>query len=123
MNKLNKKEKKWITDNWKEIIGILYNNIDEKALFEVLLEDYEQGKGFFEVLEKIILINENWFTSNITFETKVALLKEMTGNRICNYCGSPELLFQEIKEEQKVIVVCKSCNSKISDVKIKSPEF
>lgn len=112
-----------IKENWKEVIGILYNNINEKDIFEVLLMDYAPCKGFLEVLQKIILCNENWFTHNITFETKVALLKEITGNKACNYCGSVETSYQKIEQEQKVIIICKMCNSKISDIKIRNPEF
>ena len=125
MSELNKQETKWIKENWEEIIRILYNNVNEKDLFEVLLMDYEPCKGFLEVLQEVILANENWFTSNITFETKVALLKEITNNSsgLCEYCGSVEPILQEIKESQKVIITCKACGNKIKEINIQSPEF
>ena len=125
MSELNKQEIKWLKENWKEIVGILYNNIDEKDLFEVLLMDYAHSKGLFSNLELIIQANKNWFTSNINFKTKVALLKEILGQIffICEYCGNIELFFEEIEESQKVEITCKACNNKLNEMTIQNPEF
>ena len=120
---MDKKEIKWIKENWKEVIGILYNNVDEKDLFEVLLMDYDPCEGFFKVLQDIILINENWFASNISFKTKMALLREITGEQLCIYCGSKDLIYQEKEHEQKVTIICKMCNCKITDINVENPKF
>ncbi len=129
---LNKNHKKFLKENWKECIGFLYNNIDEEVFFDLLLDQYEPTKGFFKVLQMIILVNKNWFTSNISFETKIALLKELLGEdneaihniqTFCESCGSKEFIYESLKSSQKLYIRCKYCGKEVKELEVQDPEF
>ena len=121
MSEVDKEKRKFLRENWKEVIGFLYNAIEEEELFEVLLEQYEPKLGFFKVLQEIILVNKNWFTSNISFETKKQLIEELIGNAYCEQCGDSESRY-EVAEEI-LIEVCKGCNYSKNKFIVQNPEF
>lgn len=132
MSEVDKQQRNFLKENWKEVIGFLYNNIREEDLFEHLLEQYEPREGFFKILQEIILVNENWFTSNISFETKIALLKEIIGKDskllntsklYCETCGSNDFEYKPNSHEEELDLICKHCKSKITTIDILSLEF
>lgn len=129
---MDKEQIKLLKENWKEAIKTIYNHVGEKILFEELLIEYEPCEEFLEVLQSIILVNENWFTSMISFETKIALLKELLGkdNEVihhiqpfCEACGSKEFIYDAKEEFQQLIIICKFCGKKIKELGVQSPEF
>ena len=121
MIEMDKNDKQFVKDNWKEIIGIIYNQIGEKILFEELLIQYEPCKEFLEVLESIILVNKNWFTSNISFKTKKQLIEELIGNSYCEQCGDSPSRFEVVNNI--LIEVCESCNYSKNKFIVQNPKF